>query len=59
MKPIKIKGAMSDLKGSLQTLKSLLEETENTPTKTGKRDMFELQEKDLANIRRHGQSQNE
>lgn len=59
MKPIKIKGAMSDLKGSLQSLKLLLEETENIPTKNGKRDMFELQEKDLANIRRHGQSQNE
>lgn len=58
MKPLKIKGAMSDLKGSLQSLKCLFEEVENNPPK-GKEDQYIMQEKDLSDIRRHGQSQND
>jgi hypothetical protein len=52
----KIKGNLDDLKPALQSLKSLMETTENL--NPGKADQYELQELDLQNIREKGISNN-
>ena len=50
-----IKGSFEDLKPSLESLKSLLETTEELPKK---QNVEELMEKDLKNIRDKGISNN-
>jgi len=52
----KIKGNLEDLKPALQSLKSLMETTENL--NQGKADQYDLQERDLQNIREKGISNN-
>jgi len=52
----KIKGNLEDLKPALQSLKNLMETSENL--KPGKADQYDLQEKDFQNIREKGISNN-
>jgi len=52
----KIKGNLEDLKPALQSLKSLMETTENL--NPGKADQYDLQELDIKNIREKGISNN-
>lgn len=58
MKQIKVKGSFSDLKPALKSLKSLMESAEDDYLEIKKQNMETLQEKDLRDIRRHGQGRN-
>lgn len=58
MKQIKIKGSFSDLKPTLQSLKSLMESVEDAYFGIKKQSMEDCQEKDIADIKRVGVGRN-
>lgn len=60
MKQVKFKGSFSDLKPALKSLKGIYESAEKMEeTHPEKEDMYIKQERDIANIKRVGQSNNE